>query len=157
MWYIFSIACMFSTVNAFSDHEKLAFCENNSNSFIAIVWPIAEGKDAQIVSLLNTYGKIVHREEKILSPAQAFIILKKSHYNAPKSVTSDFKAHLKWYFPKKSLFNKPARIFICLFTDTQQAAQCKYEIRKLFNLSYRPVHINDTHAETLELATLLFA
>jgi hypothetical protein len=156
MRYSSWIVLVYCGIHALENHEKYAYCHANKNSFIAIVWPIAKGKDKQITTLLNTYGNVVHKEELVLSPARAYKILKKSHYNGPKSVTENFKAHLAWYFPTKELFKKPARIFICTFENANKATQCKYAIRNLFNLSYRPIHINDTHTETCELATLLF-
>lgn len=137
-----------------SNEQIHTFCKENKKSFIAIVWPIAEGKHQEIVSLLDSHGKIVYEMRKLLNPQKAFIILKKSHYNCPQ--VTDFKKHLKWYFPSNELFKKPARIFVCLFDTTDKATQCKYAIRKLFNLSYRSIHINDTHSETCELVQLLF-
>lgn len=138
------------------EKDIVEFCAAHNNSFIAIVWPIAQGKHQEIKEKFAVYGKIMYEKEMLLSPQLAYTILKKSHYNGPPSVTSDFKAHLNWYFPQKSLFKKPARIFVCTFDTVADATACKYAIRRLFKLSYRAVHINDTHAETEELAQLLF-
>lgn len=143
-------------INAVSQQEMHDFCKNNGNSFIVLVWPIAEGKHDKIVRLLNKYGCVIYETERVLEPKVAYTILKKSHYNAPSSVTSNFKAHFKWYFPTKSILKKPTRIFVCTFDDVQQATQCKYAVRGLFNVSYRAIHINDTHAETLELGKIIF-
>ncbi|MBA3954383.1 hypothetical protein H0X48_03645 [Candidatus Dependentiae bacterium] len=62
--------------------------------------------------------------------------------------------HFHWYFPGNTLA-KPARIFVVSYNNSQVAKKCKYAIRKLFHLGYRSIHINDTHAETVQLAHFL--
>ena len=64
-------------------------------------------------------------------------------------------AHFSWYFPKGALDN-PAKIYVIKASSLSKVLTCKYAIRKLFNLQYRAVHINDTHKETIALAEILF-
>lgn len=134
-----------------NDLEAYNYCMTHQNSFVCIVWPIAEGKDKEIKKILNKYGSIKYRKKIQLSYDQAYYLLKKAHPHIP-----DMKEHVKWYFPGHTL-QKAARVFIVTFDDTETAVSCKHAIRNLFHLQYRSIHINDFHTETIELAQFFFS
>ncbi|MBY0109927.1 MAG: hypothetical protein K2X90_02335 [Candidatus Babeliaceae bacterium] len=136
-----------------SDQEAFAHCVNNQNTFIAIIWPIAQGKETVIQNIMNRYGKILYKKEMYFTPKKALYVLKKAHANAN---ISNMKEHLNWYFPKGT-YAQPARIFVLEFKDMAHNLACKYAIRKLYPyLQYRSIHINDYHYEAIELAKLFF-
>lgn len=134
-----------------NDKKALNYCKQNSNSYVAIVWPIAEGKDREIESVFNSFGKIIYKKQIIINPSLAVSILRKAHPSV-----GNMSEHLKWYFPKKDIFKKPVRLFIFECSSIEKVLKCKYAIRKLFNLQYRSIHVNDTYSETLDLANIFF-
>jgi len=138
-----------------SDQEALTYCHTHQNVYIAIVWPIAQGKEKFITNIMNRYGKILYRKETYFTPSRALHILKKAHANA--NIPTSMKEHVKWYFPKGT-YQQPARIFVVEFDDMQHNLACKYSIRKLYpSLQYRSIHITDYHYEAIELAKLFFS
>ncbi|MDR3550094.1 MAG: hypothetical protein P4L31_01660 [Candidatus Babeliales bacterium] len=135
-----------------TDHQAFDYCITHEKSFIAIVWPIAQGKDEQIRQTFEKYGAIKYQKSLYFTPDQAYSLLDRAHYNAG---IADMRKHVLWYFPPGT-FEQPARIFVLKFKNVKTATECKYAIRRIFDLQYRAVHINDTHDETVELAQLFF-
>jgi hypothetical protein len=136
-----------------SDQEAYSYCVNHHNTFIAIVWPIAQDKDTFIDTIMNRYGKILYKKSYHFTPKTAYTILKKAHANAH---IPNMKEHLAWYFPTGT-YKLPARIFVVQFSDTEHNLACKYAVRKLFSsLQYRSIHMNDVHDETIQLAKFFF-
>ena len=135
------------------EHTIINYCKKNKDTFIAIIWPITQGKTKKIESLFSHYGKICFKKEILLTEEIAYHILKESHYNCPAA--RDMESHFAWYFPKGALDN-PAKIYVIKSSSLSKILKCKYAIRKLFNLQYRAIHINDTHKETIALAKVLF-
>lgn len=133
-----------------NDQEAYSYCKRNKQSFISVVWPIAQGKDAEIKDIFNKYGKIIYKKKVFFTYTKAYTILKLAH-----PFITHMREHVDWYFPAGS-YEKPARIFVLEFENTETAMACKYAVRHIFNLQYRPLHINDTHAETMELAEFFF-
>lgn len=144
--FLLYMPCMYS----FSDDDALRYCQRHADLFVAIMWPIAQGKQEKIEKIFNEFGRILYQKTVYFTPESAYKILKKAH---PQII--DMDAHVRWYFPRET-FNYPARIFLFKCKDAQTATLCKYKIRSLYKLQYRPVHINDTYEETLELAHIFF-
>lgn len=133
------------------DQEAYDYCKEHPQSFIAIVWPIAQGKDDEIQKIFGNYGKIIYRKKTFLNYKSARTLLKSAH-----PFINDMDKHVDWYFPAGT-FEKPARIFVLEFKNTETAVSCKLAIRHMFkNLQYRSIHINDTHNETIDLARFFF-
>ena len=134
-----------------TDQEAYQYCITHHDSFIGIVWPITPGNDAKIKELLQRYGGVHYQKNLQLSYDQAFSLLQKAHPHI-----SNMKEHVNWYFPAGT-FKKLARIFLLTFNKPETAVACKHAIRHRFKgLQYRSIHINDTHAETVELAQFFF-
>lgn len=123
----------------------------NPKSYIAIVWPISPLEaDPQIEEMLNKYGRIVHKEAFVLNRTEVYILLRLAHPHILNTAE-----HVNWYFPPGTL-GKPTRVYIVLFDKLGTAVDTKHKIRRLFNLQYRTIHINDTRAETKELGKFFF-
>lgn len=133
------------------DQQAYTYCLQNPQSFIGIVWPITPNHDTQIRAILNKYGSIHYRKNIVLTREQAFMLLQKAHPHI-----QNMEEHVNWYFPPGT-FKKMARIFVLAFNKPETAVACKHAVRRIFkNLQYRSIHINDTHAETIELAQFFF-
>jgi hypothetical protein len=137
-----------------SDKEAFKYSLTHTNTFIAIIWPLVQKNIAAVEHTLASWGTVCYKKKKILSPERAYSILFAAHRNARAAANKT--NHYNWYFPKDSLIH-PARIYLMEFSSLKSAIACKHAVRRMFNLQYRPIHINDTHTETLELAELLFS
>lgn len=142
--------CFVSAYDLKDDAQALQYCVNNKKAFIAIVWPIAQGKDHEIMRILNKYGSIKYRKDVYLKPDQAHHLLRTAH-----RMVHDMAQHIAWYFPQGA-YQRPARIFVVNFKNADTAITAKHAVRRLYKLSYRPIHINDYHSETTELAHYFF-
>jgi len=158
IWYIvlcvgMSTACIFAEKTTYplgNDKQAYDYCISHQKSFIAIVWPIAEGHDDTIQYLFEKYGTIKYRKNFYFTYEQALQILRQAH---PHIVA--MHEHVLWYFPPWA-YEKAARIFVIKFETADDAVTCKHAIRRLFTLQYRSVHINDTYDETMYLAEFFF-
>lgn len=133
-----------------TDAQAYDYCKKHPHAFIAVVWPLVQGKDAELHAIFKKHGKLVYRKEFFFTYKTARRTLKKAH-----PLIADLDDHVDWYFPAGT-FQQPARIFVVEFKDAATAIACKMEIRHLFKLQYRPIHINDYHYETVEFAKLFF-
>ncbi len=152
---IYSSSTLVSGYLLRSDQEAYNYCLKHQNAFVAIVWPIAQGKESFIQNIMNRYGTILYRKEYYFTPKMAHHILKKAHANA--NIPTSMKEHVTWYFPKGT-YQQPGRIFVIEFADMPHNLACKYSVRKLYpSLQYRSIHITDYHYEAVELAKLFFS
>ncbi len=141
-----------------NDQEAYNHCLTDNNAFIAIIWPIAQGKETAIKKILNRYGKILYHKPFYFDKLSAYKILHYAHQHIPNGQPhcGSLKEHVKWYFPKGTYKNQ-ASIYLLWFERSSDAISCKRTIRMLFpQLQYRSIHINDYHAETIQLAKFFF-
>ena len=133
------------------DYAKIKAYLKDPKSYIAIVWPIVPLEaDPQIEAMLHKYGKILHKSSIMLNRTDAYVLLRTAHPHILN--TAD---HVNWYFPADA-FSRPARVYIVLFDNLDIAVEAKHKIRRLFNLQYRTIHINDTRSETKALGKFFF-
>lgn len=133
-----------------SDEQAYQYCITKKNSYIAIVWPLVQGMDNEIDAIFKKFGDIKYKKIHYFTFPQAYYLLRQAHPHI-----ENMKKHVEWYFPRGT-FTQPARIFVFECNNHADVILCKYAIRKLFNLQYRPVHINDNHDETIKLAQFFF-
>lgn len=133
-----------------SERVAYQYCKAEKKSYIAIVWPIAEGKDREIEELFNRYGEIKYKKTMRFNAAQAFYLLRKAHGRMP-----NMNAHVLWYFPPGT-YEKEARIYVWKCSSHAKVLTCKHAIRGLFPLQWRSVHMNDKHEETVFFAKYFF-
>ncbi len=141
-----------------TDAQALEHCLRQSDSFVAIIWPIAQGNEYIIKKILNKYGTIWYQKNIFLDKASATRLLQEAHPHVPANLPhcSSIKQHVHWYFPSWA-YEHPARIFLMSFPSLQAALRCKYTVRKLFpKLQYRSIHVTDYHREAVSLAKILF-
>jgi hypothetical protein len=139
-----------------NDQQAYEYCVKHQHSYIAIVWPIAQGKNKDIERILKQHGKILYYKKVYLDYKNAFHLLQRAHHNiGALREPQEMQKHVAWYFPEGT-FEKPARIFVLAFDTLETAVACKLAVRGLYHLQYRSIHINDTHPETVELAKFFF-
>ena len=76
---LFIIVCTLRGYELHDDVQALAFCKNNKNSFVAIIWPIAQGKDARILQIMEKFGHVVYGKDFYFTQKLAHKILKEAH------------------------------------------------------------------------------
>lgn len=134
-----------------TDQEALVFCKSHTESFLAIVWPIAQGKDEKIEKLFRKYGTLQHKKVVYFNHTQGARILQDAHPHI-----TNMQEHMKMYFPSSSTFAKPARVYLLTFKNLETAVKCKHAVRHLFDLGYSSIHITDYHHEAIKLAEFFY-
>src|ERR1700733_286739 len=99
-----------------NDQQAYDYCQEDPHSFIAIIWPIAQGNDIFIKKIFNKYGQIIYHKKFYFNKSHAYTILQQAHQHIPANQPhcGSIKEHVKWYFPK-SAYQNPARIFVVHF------------------------------------------
>ncbi len=133
-----------------NDRQAYEYCISNETSYIAIIWPMAQGKDNTIEKILHKYGTIKYKKRTYLNYEQAFTLLKDAHPHI-----TDMQSHMELYFPEKA-FGKLARIYLMSFANLETAVKCKRAIRHIFDMGYTSIHMNDYHHEVIKLAQFFF-
>jgi hypothetical protein len=161
----FATADMLAANAGVTDRQMLNFCKTNENSFIAIVWPNAQGFDNEIVDLFHEHGTVYGQKNVILSGTEIANVVRMAHRDVfmhKKQVLDIFEMddyvaqHVRNYMPFAQNAQKCTRVFVVTFKDVDTQRKCKQHIRNLFNMGYLSIHINDTHDETVELAEYFF-
>lgn len=138
----------------FADIAATEFVEISPNSFIALLWPSAEGKDELVDTML---GNVVYKKNIFLN------------LNGAKNLMTQVYALMKWIGSPDSdyqgvqayvgrCFNKAGALRVITFigTDLNTVVETKTRIRELFGIGNSAIHISDTHSEAISLARLLF-
>lgn len=134
----------------FNDKDAYNFCQKSPDTYIAIIWPIAQGKDKKIEKIFSSWGQIKYKKIVYITPKGAFYLLSEAHPHI-----MDMHEHVRWYFPHGT-FDNPARVYLFQCPSVDYVVKCKHQIRKLYKLQYRSIHINDYYHETLNLAKIFF-
>lgn len=151
---------LFFTVHAVDaavkgDRAALEFVKQNSNTYIAIVWPRAYEHKKYISKKLSSYGntRIVQSKTLRLSEAGAWHFFKNAHRGA----TSSFmRKTLKNYLTGCKAPFKLQALLLQTDLSLEELIKCKKAIREKIGISYWSIHINDTHQETLEMAEVVY-
>lgn len=139
----------------YADVAVRAYIDLKPTTRTMIVWPTAQGKDAELLSIVSDHARIVCRKSLFLSNEGA-VHLTMAAYKQESwlgSSNDDFvgaRNKARWCFEGKG----PVRIFL-VETDVN-LLPCKEQIRALYEKEKHSIHINDEHYETVELAKLIF-
>lgn len=139
-----------------ADLAVTEYCMLNPNSYIAIVWPKAIGKDDEIRDILNSFGRVYY--EKTIS----------LHNNGPINLMKVVYADTPWIGNWKDGYsgavsaasdyfdgNGIVRIFVFESLSLDHVLQAKTKIRSLFGIGNYSIHINDSHDETVKISQTL--
>jgi len=130
-------------------------CRLKPNTFIVLVYPRAQGRDAELQALVETHGSLWYAKQV------------KLHGPGPVNLVRQVYADEPWVGSWRNGFagagNKagwgfhgdaPLRVFV-VESDPDHMLALKQAVRELYQVENHSIHINDTHAETLQLAGLL--
>jgi hypothetical protein len=136
------------------DSMALEYARLKDNVFMIIVWPIAQGYESELQTILNKYGEIVYRRNIFLN-SNGMIHLVRQAYRTESwlgSYNNDFEGarnKVRW------CYKEPGEVRVFLFESDQDLITMKDEIRNVFKIEKHAVHINDKKEEMLELAELI--
>ena len=140
------------------DAMALEYVALKKNTYVALIFPVAQEKEAEIKTIMGKYAQIVYDKTVVLHSNGPLNLIKHiykgeawlgSHNNNFAGV--QFAAHER--FP---LGNGTVRVYLLESDSFENIKACKEEIRALFGLSNKAIHTTDTHEQTLLLAQTVF-
>lgn len=136
------------------DIAATKFIEYSPNTFTAIIWPVAKGKDEELDHL---FSKVVYRKSVSLN------------YNGLHNLITQVYNGEQWLGERKDNFRgaankvtncyKPSgqlRIIAFQSDSLDEVIKLKDDIRTLYGLGKHSVHITDTHNEAIQVSRILF-
>ena len=131
------------------------FIQYDNSSYIAIVWPAANGQKNDIERIL---GDIVYKKELKLSKNGVHNLLSIAYKNekwlgSRESNFSGINSKLLACMPKLGTI----KVYLFQKDSLTSVLSAKEDIRKLFNIGKHSIHITDTKQEAIDLADVLFS
>ncbi len=138
----------------YMDAAATTFAEWGENLFIALLWPSARGKDAEVEKAI---GNIVYRKQIPLTIDGAHNLMPQV-YPSEKwigNVANNFSGSLNKVV---ECFNNdgPLRAYLFQADSLEDVLAIKENVRQIFNVGKHSIHITDTRAEVLKLSKILF-
>jgi hypothetical protein len=140
------------------DAMALEYAALRSNTFIAHIFPIAAGKDAELKEILDEYGVIVYEKKVFLHHHGPLNFIKLIYQGEPwiGNYGNDFAGARRDSKTRFSNAKQPMRVLLFECKSLELVRECKAKIRALFGLGNFSIHINDTHEDTIRLSQVLF-
>ncbi len=132
-------------------------CKLKENTYLALLFPSAVGRDEEVRAILQRYGSIFYEKEVHLFNNGPLLLMTQIYKNENwlGDISNNFGgARLKARECFRS--TSPLRVFLIETDDPQRLKDAKEEIRAIYRISNHSVHINDTHEETVRVSQLLF-
>ncbi len=139
-----------------SDAMALEYCRLREDSFLAIVFPSASGRDEEIEEILREYCRIYYRKDIPLKN-EGPVLLIRLIYASEKWLGGWENSFAGARSKMEACFQKegPLRIFVLQSDQPGRLREMKERVRHLFGIGNDAVHVNDTHEGTLRLARAL--
>ncbi len=141
----------------YADACAYEYAKRKKNTYIATVFPSAEGKNDELIATLSKYGKIVYQKHIFLQKYGPLHLIRQIYRTEPW--VGDWSNNFQGAQHKANMCFRKAgavRTFLIESDSTEYMKKCKEEVRDLYGISNDSVHINDTHEETILLAQILF-
>ncbi|TFL16370.1 hypothetical protein [Jannaschia formosa] len=125
------------------------------NAAIALLWPAAEGREAEVEGVL---GPLVYRKKLALTPRGARNLMSQVYADEPWLGPADQdhpgidRKMLPCFAGAGGL-----RVLVIDLPPERDRVALKDEVRGLFGVGKHSIHITDDHAEALDLARLLLS
>ncbi len=137
-----------------NDAQALAYCTQNPNTYIVIVWPKGYDHLPYIIESLNQHGSVKYVKHLVLTKKQIFSLFRTLH---PEMSYGSAKKFFKPYINMLSYKHFAiAALVLQIDASLEQIVYLKHEIRRHIGEMYYSFHINDYYAETIEAAEELF-
>ncbi|MFA6527018.1 MAG: hypothetical protein WCT20_01190 [Candidatus Babeliales bacterium] len=144
------------------DAMALQYCELKDTTFVSLLFPCIDNRYEEIESIFRRFGTIVHEKtiEVTLRGALNLVLTAYDGASYLGSYANNFAGArtnvVKRFInkTKRGMYQVKVILFEC---ENQEVARlCKTAVRELFDYGPYPIHINDTHLETMTLARAVF-
>lgn len=141
----------------YADTMALQYAKLKKNTFVVTLFPSAFGHEGSVERVLRNYSTIVYTSAIQLSDYGPFNYIRmlyegEAWLGAWQNSFVGAQIKMKECFK----FPQPTRIYLIETEDPSALVEAKRLIRQLYNIGNDSVHINDTHEETLRIATSVF-
>jgi len=144
-------------VTKWTDPMAMEYCSLKQNTYIVSLFPAAAGGDEKVREILKECGKIVYAKRVVLENYGPTLLMRQMYSGEPW--LGDSMNRFAGAVQKAGLcFDRPGalRVYLLESDDPAAVATAKEKIRKIYHIGNHSVHINDSHAETLKLASIFF-
>ena len=130
------------------------FIEVAENSYIAIIWPSAEGKQKE---LLHLFSNIVYQKNISLNHIGAHNLLSQVYHNESwlKSREENFPGIRNKLVKCFKTFDD-IRVIAFQAESIENVLSLKEKIRQIFSIGKHSIHISDTKEEAIRISRMLF-
>lgn len=137
------------------DKRAIEYCNQNSTSYIAIIWPpaLVDGHWIQLKKILNQHVSIVCEKVFLLKNEGPKNFTRYVYRGMPWLSDAKEKALMKERFSQK-YYQVPCVAILFTCESFNKAKSCKEYIRVVCRDNI--IHMTDTHAETKKLARIVF-
>jgi FkbM family methyltransferase len=135
------------------DELALQYCRLDDRVRVAVFFPVTRGRDADMTKILNESGPILYRKSVTISPRGRENLIKllyrgESWLGDGVRPTAGLLQHVHQRFVE----HEPVTFIFFVGSREEKNRDVKSRIRALFDLGNDPVHINDTHHQTIAIA-----
>lgn len=136
------------------DFAVSEFIEYSDDTYIACIWPTAQGFDSEIEKIIPN---IVYRKDIKLNANGAHNLLTQIYYGEKwlGNIENNFQGAKSKLIECFKTFS-PVRIIAFQADNFEKVSQVKEQVRKLFNVGKHSIHITDTKGEALRISRMVF-
>lgn len=130
------------------------FIEYSDDTYIACIWPTAQGFDSEIEKIIPN---IVYKKDIKLNINGAHNLLTQIYYSEKwlGNIENNFQGATSKLIECFKTFD-PVRIIAFQADNVEKVSQVKEQVRELFNVGKHSIHITDTKAEAIRIARMVF-
>jgi glycosyltransferase involved in cell wall biosynthesis len=139
------------------DAMATEYCRLKPSTFVAVVFPSAEGDHELAQTILSQHGELVY-EKSLELGGQGPINLMRLLYSGEPWLGSDADAFAGARAKAEACFGsqQPTRLSVLEGSGTETMARAKKAIRERFGIGNHSIHITDSHEETVRVAETVF-
>ena len=141
----------------YCDSIALEYCKIKPNTFIATIFPSADGDIEEAERIIETKADIFYKKNLKLTPNGALNLMRQM-YNGEQwggTLNNNYgglKEKARLCFQKEGDVN----VYAITVNDPKDTVLIKEEVRKVFGIGNHSIHINDTWEETFRLSRGFF-
>jgi len=141
----------------YCDSIALEYCKIKPNTFIATIFPSAEGDIEEAERIIASKADIFYKKSLELNLNGALHLMRQM-YNGeiwggtPESDYAGLKEKARLCFRRE----RDVNVYAITVTDPKDTTTIKEEVRKVFGIGNHSIHINDTWEETFRLSRAFF-
>ena len=135
------------------DALALQYCRLDDRVRVAVLFPVTQGRDDEMMKILQESGPILYRKSVTISRIGRENLIKllyrgESWLGDGMRPTPGLLQHVSQRF----VDHKPVKFVFFVGSHEDRNRDAKSRIRALFDLGNDPVHINDIHPQTISIA-----